>query len=83
MNEIPDRMRFASRQISGDADAWTKLMALVALIEIDQATGDMTIKNGKSSLTLRSNGRVTVQGVNISQVAERNISLEAATIDLN
>lgn len=83
MNEIPDRMKFALRQTLGDGDAWTKLMALAALIEIDQATGAMTIRNGKSSLTLRPDGRVTVQGVNIAQTAERNISLEAATIDLN
>lgn len=53
------------------------------MIEIDQATGAMTIRNGKSSLALRSDGRVTVRGVRILQTAERNISLEAATIDLN
>ncbi|MDP9573315.1 UNVERIFIED_ORG: hypothetical protein J2W66_003817 [Agrobacterium larrymoorei] len=83
MTEIPDRKTFASRQTLGDADAWGKMMALAAMIEIDQATGAMTIRNGKSSLTLRSDGRVTVRGVRILQTAERNISLEAATIDLN
>lgn len=83
MNEIPDRMKFALPQAFGDADAWTKLMALAAMIEIDQATGALTLKNGKSSLTLRPDGRVTVQGVDIVQSAERNIGLDAATINLN
>lgn len=83
MTEIPDRKTFASRQTLGHADAWGKMMALVAIIEIDRATGAMTIRNGESSLTLRSDGRVTVRGVRILQTAERNIILEAATIDLN
>ncbi|WP_296076464.1 hypothetical protein [uncultured Agrobacterium sp.] len=58
MTEIPYRKTFASRQTLGDADAWGKMMALAAMIEIDEATGAMTIRNGKSSLTLRSDGRV-------------------------
>ena len=83
MTEIPDRKTFASRQTLGDADAWGKMMALAAMIEIDQATGAMTIRNGKSSLVLRLDGRVTVRGVRILRTAERHISLEAAMVDLN
>ena len=69
MTEIPDRKAYASRQTLGDADALEKMMALAAMIEIDQVTGAMTISNGKSSLTLRSDGRVTVRGVRILQTA--------------
>lgn len=83
MTGIPDRKTYASRQTLGDEDAWGKMMALAAMIEINQATGAMTIRNGKSSLVLRLDGRVTVRGVRILQTAERNISLEAPTIDLN
>jgi hypothetical protein len=83
MNEIPDKTKFALRQSFGDADTWTKLMALAEMIEIDRNTGSLTLRNGKSCVTLRPDGRVTVEGVDIVQSAERNISLDAATIDLN
>lgn len=83
MNDIPKRETFASRDLAGTLDAWSKLMALAAMIEIDQATGTLTVRNGKSSLTLRADGRITVEGVSIVQSAERNIALDAATIDLN
>lgn len=83
MNEIPDKTKFALRQSFGDSDTWTKLMRLAEMIEIDRTTGALTLRNGKSCLTLRPDGRVTVEGVDIVQSAERNISLDAATIDLN
>lgn len=82
MNEIPDKAKFA-RHASGSSDPWAKLMALAAIIEIDETHGTLTLKNGKSSLTLRPDGRIIVQGVSIAQIAERGITLDAATIDLN
>ena len=83
MNDIPNRQKFASRDRAVAPDAWTKLMALAAMMEMDHETGALTVRNGKSSLTLRADGRITVQGVSIVQTAERNIALDAATIDLN
>jgi len=77
MNDVPKRSAFL------DGDQWAKLMALAEMLEINRETGAMTIRNGKSVLTLRRDGRIVVSGVSISQSAERNISLEAATIDLN
>lgn len=47
MTEIPYRKTFASRQTLGDADAWGKMMALAAMIEIDEATG--AIRSGMVS----------------------------------
>ncbi|KAA1177382.1 hypothetical protein FP026_24695 [Rhizobium tropici] len=83
MNDIPKRALFVEAVPFDEDSAWSKLHKLAEMLEIDPASGAMTIRNGKSSLTLRRDGRITVQGVSIAQSAERHISLDAATIDLN
>ncbi|MCE6074085.1 hypothetical protein FS764_06610 [Agrobacterium vitis] len=83
MNAIQDKAAFLLPDISTGDDRWSKLMALADMMEIDELTGALTITNGKSSLTLRKDGRIFVKGVSITQQAERSIALDAAVIDLN
>lgn len=83
MNAIQDQSVFSIPDVSADVDCWSKLMALAKMIEIDHASGTLTVTNGKSLLTLRKDGRITVKGVSILQQAERSIALDAAAIDLN
>ncbi|THF50765.1 hypothetical protein [Allorhizobium terrae] len=83
MNAIQDKSAFLLPDTSDSSDRWSKLMALADLLEIDERTGTITITNGKSSLTLRKDGRISVKGVSITQQAERSIALDAAVIDLN
>jgi hypothetical protein len=83
MNDIPKKSHFIDVLPFNEGSAWSKLQKLAEMLEIDPQSGTMTIRNGKSSLTLRQDGRITVQGVSIAQSAERHISLDAATIDLN
>jgi hypothetical protein len=83
MNDIPKKALFVEAIPLGEAGTWSKLRKLAEMLEIDPDSGTMTIRNGKSSLTLRQDGRITVEGVSIAQSAERHISLDAATIDLN
>lgn len=83
MNDMPKKALFADVLPFSDGDTWSKLRKLADMLEIDAGSGAMTIRNGKSSLTLRQDGRITVQGVSIAQSAERHISLDAAIIDLN
>lgn len=83
MNAIQDKSAFLLPDTSDSSDRWSKLMALADLLEIDERTGTITITNGKSSLKLRKDGRISVKGVSITQQAERSIALDAAVIDLN
>ncbi|MBM7046360.1 hypothetical protein [Rhizobium lusitanum] len=83
MNDIPKKALFVEAIPLDEGGTWSKLRKLAEMLEIDPDSGTMTIRNGKSSLTLRQDGRITVQGVSIAQSAERHISLDAATIDLN
>lgn len=83
MNAIQDKSAFLLPDTSNSSDRWSKLMALADMLEIDESTGTITIANGKSSLTLRKDGRISVKGVSITQQAERSIALDAAVIDLN
>jgi hypothetical protein len=83
MNDVPNRNRFVEATVTDEQGPWSKLMMLAEMLEIDHATGVMTIRNGKSSLTLGRDGHITVRGVSIRESAERNIVLDAATIDLN
>ncbi|WJH37679.1 hypothetical protein N7E02_02320 (plasmid) [Aliirhizobium terrae] len=83
MSDMPDRTKFAPHLLLGDPEAWTKLMALAAMIDIEPGSGALMVRNGKSVLTLRPDGHISVRGVSISQTADRLIVLDAATIDLN
>ncbi|OLP45037.1 hypothetical protein [Rhizobium oryziradicis] len=83
MNAIQGKSAFLLPDISESGDRWSKLMALADMLKIDEHTGAITITNGKSSLTLRKDGRISVKGVSITQQAERSIALDAAVIDLN
>lgn len=83
MNDIPKKALFAEVMPFDEGGSWSKLRKLAEMLEIDPHSGAMTIRNGKSSLTLGKDGRITVQGTSIAQSAERHISLDAATIDLN
>lgn len=51
MNEIPDKAKCV-RHASGSSDPWTKLMALAAMVEIDETHGTLTLKT--ESLRSRS-----------------------------
>lgn len=76
------------RDLLGDAldlkdDVLQKLLLLAERIALDQQTGTLKITNGKSSITLRENGEIRVSGTSIVQTSERDITLDAAWIDLN
>ncbi|GAK72627.1 hypothetical protein G6L37_33210 [Agrobacterium rubi] len=83
MSDMPDRTKFTPHMLLGDAEVWKKLIALAAMIDIEPGSGALIVRNGKSVLTLRPDGHVSVRGVRISQTAERDIALDAATINLN
>lgn len=64
-------------------DAWSTLMKLARMVRIDDATGTLTIVNGRSRIVLRADGEVRVEGRTLVQTAEGGIALSAAFIDLN
>ncbi len=68
--------------LSFDAD-WDKLIELARLVQRDAATGDLVIRNGLSTIRLAEDGTIRLHGTRIIQVADENISLDAAFIDLN
>jgi hypothetical protein len=83
MNDVPRNKAFRPSSDAAELDGWSKLIALAEMVEINQLTGALTIRNGKSSLILRKDGQIIVEGVAITQRAERRIALDAAVIDLN
>lgn len=82
MNQIPDRKALLDEALPLAEDSWGKLLALAAMIEIDDA-GTLTIRNGEARITLQKDGVVRVVGKKIIQSARQNIALDAAYIDLN
>lgn len=83
MNDIAKSSRLKVSATILDTDRWSKLMALADMIEIDEATGSLEIRNGKARAVLRADGVVIVEGVRILQSAERDVAIQAAIIDLN
>ena len=83
MNDFPNQNAFKAGNTRIASDAWTKLMQLADMLEINEAAGIITIRNGKSRIILRADGAVRIEGQSIVQSAERNIALDAAYIDLN
>ncbi|MCF1505972.1 hypothetical protein L0F51_19615 [Afifella sp. H1R] len=82
MTDLPKPDEF-DPAMADNMDFWSKIVALAEMIEIDQAAGTLSIRNGKSNVVLRSDGLVRVSGTRIVQSAERDIALDAAFIDLN
>jgi hypothetical protein len=83
MNEMPNRLLFQKDGSSEPGPAWTKLLALADMIDIDKASGTLVIRNGKSRILLRKDGTVRIEGESIVHSAQTNIALDAAYIDLN
>ena len=83
MNDKPSHTSFKALEPAAVGDAWGKLLALAHMIEIDKASGTLTIRNGKSRILLRKDGTIRIEGESIVQSAQRNIALDAAFIDLN
>ena len=83
MNDIASHTSFKAKEPADAGDAWGKLLALANMIEIDKASGTLTIRNGKSRILLRKDGTIRIEGESIVQSAQRNIALDAAFIDLN
>jgi hypothetical protein len=80
MNDMPNRATFND---IADANVWRKLLALAKHVEIEEAGGAIVIRNGRAKIMLRDDGTIRIEGARIVQQAERNITLNAATIDLN
>ncbi|MGH7005920.1 MAG: hypothetical protein ACREIP_18390 [Alphaproteobacteria bacterium] len=83
MNTILRHRKLSSATPTPKQDGWSKLLMLADMLEVNEATGTMTLRNGKSSITLRKDGRITIEGETIVERAERRIALDAAIIDLN
>jgi hypothetical protein len=83
MNEFVRKFGIDAMSPSPSLDGWSKLMKLAEMLEVDDNSGAITIRNGRSSLTLRKDGRVTIEGTSINERAETHISLDAAVINLN
>ena len=66
-----------------EPDLLQKLMQIAAMIEIDSRTGRMSIRNGKASIELHADGTIRLRGTRIVQTSEKDITLDAAWIDLN
>jgi hypothetical protein len=81
MNDVPARDSFCE-SLEFPQDSWSKLLRLAQMLEFD-ATGGLVVRNGKSRLLLRADGTIRIEGTRIVQTAERNISFDAATIELN
>jgi hypothetical protein len=60
-----------------------KLLSLVKCVHEDPITGDLVLRNGKVRCVLKQNGTIRLEGLKIVQVAEQEIALNAAYIDLN
>ena len=83
MNKIANQEVFSLDAIEGDLDAWSKLLRLAKLIDIDKSGNTISITNGAARITLHADGIVRVEGRKIIQSAHENIALDAAYIDLN
>jgi hypothetical protein len=83
MNNMPNHGQFLLQMSQQDEAAWSKLIALAEMLEINSTAGTMTIRNGKARIVLRADGVITLEGEKIVQSAQRNIRLDAAYIDLN
>lgn len=84
MTQSAELVRQQLLEVLRDEDIAT-LMALLKRVRIDPVNGDVTICNtaGNASVVLSESGKVRLHGVEIVQVAERTITLDAAVVDLN
>ena len=84
MNKMPQMDEFQVDRFADGMDAaWSNLVELAKMISVNKAAGTLTIRNGRSKIVLRQDGVIRVEGTSIVQTAERNIALDAGTIDLN
>lgn len=74
---VPDSTIFKN------AELLDRLIQLAECIRIDPHSGDLILQRGQARLTLKENGVVRVQARSIVQVAEEDITLYSAYIDLN
>jgi hypothetical protein len=56
---------------------------LLECIRIDPHSGDLILQRGQARLTLKESGVVRIHGRSIVHVAEEDITLYGAYIDLN
>ncbi|HLJ89706.1 MAG TPA: hypothetical protein VKZ53_23045 [Candidatus Angelobacter sp.] len=66
-----------------ESDLFKKLLLLAECIQKDPNTGDLILQNGKARAILKANGEVRLEGVKIIQVANENLTINAAYIELN
>jgi hypothetical protein len=66
-----------------NAELLDRLAKLANCIRIDPHSGDLILQRGESRLILKENGVVRIQARSIVQVAEEDITLYSAYIDLN
>jgi len=78
--ETTDILNFPMFQ---NAELLDRLTKLANCIRIDPHSGDLILQRGESRLILKENGVVRIQARSIVQVAEEDITLYSAYIDLN
>jgi hypothetical protein len=66
-----------------NAELLDRLAKLLECIRIDPHSGDLILERGEARLTLKENGVLRIQARSIVQVAEEDITLYGAYIDLN
>ncbi len=69
--------------LGGDTDLLSRLLLLLDRVQVDPASGTLSLVNGAARLDLHKDGRIRVAGSSITQISDRDITLHAAWIDLN
>ncbi|MEM8799288.1 MAG: hypothetical protein AAGF15_04330 [Pseudomonadota bacterium] len=84
MNKLlTDSFDEATALFNLDAGDVAKLRFLLQALEIDSAGGRLSLRVGKSRLTLHENGSIRLDGKMVVQTATESITLDGALIKLN
>jgi len=79
----PDSASLLDLLSSEHTELASRLLSLLKCIHVDSVTGDLVLTKGLSCITLRQNGEIRIQGRSVVQVADENITLNSAYIELN
>lgn len=64
-------------------DVLTRLLDLLERIRWDESTGTLELRNGAAAIRLGADGTIRLSGERVIAVADRDVTLNGAWIDLN
>lgn len=80
----PDRPADLSALLAGaEPDVMRRLLDLLERIRWDEGTGALELRNGAAAIRLEADGTIRVTGERVVAVADRDVTLNGAWIDLN